>query len=172
MTLHTSPPAASQTRRLALRSLMGLIGLCLSAGALAHDDAYLDTQKAPHGGQLRMAGPLHLELVVAKEGPDTQAKPITVYVTDHAGQKRPTAGATGTITLLAGKTKVSTTLTPDGDNRLKGQAAYPALPGLKAVVGVTLAGQTAQQARFTPLAGASGSGSGSGSGEHAEHSRH
>ena len=27
--------------------------------AVAHDDAYLAAQKAPNGGQLRMAGPYH-----------------------------------------------------------------------------------------------------------------
>ncbi len=40
------------------------VGLALVAGgAKAHDDAYLDTVKAPHGGQLRMAGVHHFELV-------------------------------------------------------------------------------------------------------------
>jgi hypothetical protein len=35
--------------------------------ALAHTDDFLDTQKAPNGGQQRMAGAYHFELVVAKD---------------------------------------------------------------------------------------------------------
>ena len=57
-----------------------------------------------------------------------------VYVTDHGGTKIPTAGATGTVTLLAGKTKVVSALKPDGDNRLTGHASYASTPDMKAVV--------------------------------------
>jgi hypothetical protein len=137
------------------RPLLGALtlaaGLMLSLGAQAHDDAYLDSIPAPHGGQVRMAGALHLELVLDNKAA-TANKPITVYVTDHAGQPQSTAGATGSITVLSGKTKVSTTLQADGQNRLKGQAAYASSPDTKAVLTVTLAGQDAQQARFTPFA--------------------
>ena len=131
------------------------IALALAASAStvhAHDDAFLDTQKAPHGGQLRMAGLYHLELVLDKSSPAIADKPVVVYVTDHAGQKISTANATGTATILAAKTKATVVLAPDGDNRLKGAARYLAEPGIKAVVSVTLAGKTAEQARFTPLA--------------------
>lgn len=120
--------------------------------ALAHDDAYLDTVKAPHGGQLRMAGPIHLELVLSKEPLDAKDKPIAIYVTDHASNKQSTTGATGTITILYGKTKVTAPLTPDGDNKLQAQAVYASTPDLKAIVSVTMSKQEAQQARFTPLA--------------------
>lgn len=121
-----------------------------AAGALAHDDAYLDTVAAPHGGQVRMAGPYHYELVLAKEGGDFQERPILVYVTDHAGQAVATAGASGTATLLSSGGKVTASLAPDGDNRMKGTAAYAATPGMKAVVGIALAGKGTEQARFTP----------------------
>ncbi|WP_374590718.1 hypothetical protein [Aquabacterium sp.] len=120
--------------------------------AHAHDDAYLDTQTAPHGGQLRMAGAQHFELVVVKDSPTAKANAVTVYVTDHAGNKTSTAGATGSVTLLSGKTKSNAPLKPDGDNKLVGQAAYASTPDLKAVVRITLAGQGEQQARFAPLA--------------------
>jgi hypothetical protein len=121
-----------------------------AGGALAHDDAYLDSVAAPNGGQLRMAGPYHYELVLAKEGGEPQERPILVYVTDHAGQAVSTAGASGTATLLSSQGKVTATLAPDGDNRMKGIAAYAATPGMKAVVGIVLAGKDAVQARFTP----------------------
>lgn len=132
-----------------------VLGGLLSAGsALAHDDAYLDTQKAPHGGQLRMAGIYHFELVVDRTSPKATEKPVSVYLTDHAGQKIPAAGATGSATLLSGKTRTTVTLTPDGDNLLKGLGKYASTPDLKAIVSITPAGQAAAQARFTPLNGA------------------
>ena len=131
-----------------------LLGLTFAAGAtFAHDDAYLDTQKAPNGGQLRMAGPYHYELVLAKNAGEAQESPVVVYVTDHAGAKIPTAGAKGSATILSGKLKATATLQSDGDNRLKGAAKYAATLETKVVVSVTLAGKQPEQARFTPLAG-------------------
>ena len=130
-----------------------VLGSLLAAGsALAHDDAYLDTQKAPQNGQLRMAGIYHFELVVDRSSPEAKEKPVSVYLTDHAGQKIPAAGATGSVTLLSGKTRTTVTLSPDGDNLLKGVGKYASTPDLKAIVSITPAGQAAAQARFTPLA--------------------
>ena len=131
---------------IALAMLLG------ATGAYAHDDAYLDTIKAPNGGQLRMAGVYHFELVVDKSTSDVADKPVVVHVTDHAGQKVPTTGATGTATLLAGRTKATIALVPDGDNRLKGSGRYASTPDLKAVVAITPRGQGVETARFTPLA--------------------
>ena len=136
-----------------IASIAVLAGLTFAAGAaLAHDDAYLDTQKAPNGGQLRMAGPNHYELVLVKDAKEARENPVVVYVTDHADQKIPTAGAAGTATILAGKLKGAATLKPDGDNRMKGVAKYASTPDTKVVVSITLAGKQAEQARFTPLA--------------------
>ena len=123
-----------------------------AASVHAHDDAYLDTQQAPNGGQLRMAGAYHLELVVDKSTPQAAEKTVVVYVTDHAGQKISTDGATGNATILAAKGKASVALVPDGDNRLKGVAKYASTPDMKVVVSITLPGKPAEQARFTPLA--------------------
>jgi hypothetical protein len=129
-----------------------LLGLAMGAGAVyAHDDATLNTVKAPSGGQLRMAGIYHYELVVAKDSKDAKDNPVVVYVTDHVGQKIPTTGATGSATLLAGKDKATAALVPDGDNRMKGTAKYASMPGMKAVVSIALPGKAAEQARFTPL---------------------
>jgi hypothetical protein len=120
--------------------------------AHAHSDEHLDTIQTPHGGQQRMAGPLHLELVLAKDGDEAKARAIAVYVADHAGKAIATTGARASITLLTGKAKVKATLKPDGDNRLSGSAVFTASPATKAVVTVTMPGQPVQQARFTPLA--------------------
>jgi hypothetical protein len=158
-----NPPAAGHDikdkpmkTRTRLTSLL-LTALTLAASAttaLAHDDATLDAMKSVYGGQVRMAGIHHFELVVAKDAKTAKENPVLVYVSDHTGKKIATAGASGTATLLAGKQKTSVTLNPDGDNRLKGMASYAATPDLKVVLAITLPGQPPEQARFTPLAAA------------------
>jgi hypothetical protein len=121
-------------------------GLAASSIAAAHDDAYLATVKAPNGGQLRMAGPYHLELVLGQEAA-MQDRPVFVYVTDHAGTKVSTSGASGTALILAGAKKSTVRLEPYGENALKGVAAYAGVDA-KVIVSVALPGQAAQQARF------------------------
>lgn len=134
-------------------SAAALLAVVFASGAtLAHSDEYLDTQKAPNRGQLRMAGGYHFELVVATDSKETKDNPVVVYVTDHAGAKQSTAGAGGTVTILAGKKKTTVTLAPDGENRLKGTGKYASTPDMKAIVSITLPGKAAEQARFTPLA--------------------
>jgi hypothetical protein len=147
----------SKNRRVATLALTLGLGMSLLTSpllALAHDDTYLDTVKAPNGGQLRMAGMYHFELVLVKNSKVAQENPVLVYVTDHAGTKFPTLGASGTVTLLAGKDVARVTLVPDGDNRLKGMAKYASSPNMKAVVAITMAGKAAEQARFTPMTSA------------------
>jgi hypothetical protein len=113
-------------------------------GALAHDDVTLDAMHSPHGGQLRMAGVYHFELVAKANG-------IAVYVTDHAGSKVPTAGATGSATVLAGKAKTAVPLQPAGDNLLKGSGKFDLAPDMKVAVSIALAGKSPEVARFTPM---------------------
>ncbi|MFA6441997.1 MAG: hypothetical protein WCV99_06665 [Sterolibacterium sp.] len=131
-----------------------LYALILAAGVspstllLAHDHG----QHAPNGGQLRQAGPYDYELVVEKVSQDVKEYPVVVYLTIHDGAKVPTAGATGSATILAGKHKTTSVLKPDGDNRMKGLATYSAAPDMKVIVSITANGKTAEQARFTPLA--------------------
>jgi hypothetical protein len=132
-------------------AIIALTAAIATPAALAHSDEYLDTQKTPNGGQQRMAGMYHFELVVVKDSKEAKDNPVIVYVTDHANVKIPTVGAGGTATILAGKQKAAVKLVPDGDNRLKGVGKYASAPDMKVVVSVTLAGKPAEQARFTPL---------------------
>ena len=136
-----------------LISSLAMVAALMSVGngAFAHDDGTLDKISGPNGGQLRMAGSYHFELVVAKDSKEAKDNPVVVYVTDHAGTKVPTAGAKGTVTILSGKAKVTVSLIPDGDNRLKGSGAYASAPDMKAIVSVTLPNKSPEQARFTPL---------------------
>ncbi len=120
--------------------------------AFAHGDENHDTLKAAHGGLLGVAGSLSYELVVSKDAKEGQDVPVVVYVTDHAGKAVQTAGATGNATILAGKSKSTLALQPDGDNRMKGVGKYTATPDMKVVVSITLAGKQPEQTRFAPLA--------------------
>lgn len=140
--------------KLPLISRLFLSAALLFAGhaAFAHDDATLDQMKAPNGGQLRMAGPYHFELLVDKNNKEAKDSPVTVYLTDHGAQKIPAAGASGTATILAGKAKVTVPLAPAGDNKLSGLGKYVSDPKMKVVVAIAFPDKKTEQARFAPLA--------------------
>ena len=106
-------------RTLRFIAAVSVFGLA-SPSLLAHSDEVLDTQKAPNGGQLRMAGAYHFELVVAKDSKEAKDNSVLVYVTDHAGARIPTVGAGGTATILAGKQKASVKLAQDGRSACHG----------------------------------------------------
>ncbi|HPW27883.1 MAG TPA: hypothetical protein PLL01_00690 [Rhodoferax sp.] len=123
-----------------------------TTSAFAHEGEDHNTLKAAHGGQLGVAGALSYELVVAKNAKEGQDSTVLVYVTDHAGKPFATSGATGSATLLAGKSKSTVALQPDGDNRMKGVGRYTSTPDLKVVISITLTGKQPEQTRFAPLA--------------------
>lgn len=124
---------------------VSIIALLFSFNSLAHTDEFLDKQKSPHGGQLRMVGKYHLELVVTE-------KSLTVYVTDHAGTALPTKNGTGNAIVLANKVKTTVELKPANDNVLQGEGKFVLDPNMKVVVSVTLPeDKEPQQARFEPL---------------------
>lgn len=145
-----------KTRTCLSTLLLTALTLAVSTtSAFAHSDApHPATLKAAHGGQLGVASTYSYELVVAKDARDAADSPVVVYVTDHAGKKISTAGATGSVTILANKKKLLVTLQPEGDNRMKGSARYIATPDMKVVVSITLAGKPPEQTRFAPLAAA------------------
>ena len=112
----------------------------------AHTDASLDAMPSPHGGQVRAAGPYHLELV-AKEGA------LVVHVTDHAWQAMKTDGGEGKATIQQGKagSRITVKLEPSQQNMLTGNGEFLVTPETVIVVFVKLPEQEAYGARFTPL---------------------
>lgn len=134
-------------------SMATFLALGLSVGsALAHDDKYFDSIKSPHGGQTRMAGAYHLELVLVDDSKAAKENSVTVYVTDHAGKAISTKGATANLILMQGSNKTQVVLVPEGENRLVGKANYASNTNLKAALSVTMEGKGTEQARFTPFA--------------------
>lgn len=128
-----------------LSILLFLGSLALSANLCAHSDEYLDSIPTPHGGQMRMAGMYHFELLVGDDE-------LLIYVTDHADQPVATEQASGTATLLSAGERVQIELQPAGDNRLSGQGKFTPDEAMRVVLSIGFSGQATEQARFTPLA--------------------
>ena len=89
----------------------------------AHTDESLDAMSSPHGGQVRAAGPYHLELV-AKDGD------LVLHVTDHAGQEIHTDGGEGKANVQQDKdgSKITVKLEPSQNNMLKGSGEFQINP--------------------------------------------
>lgn len=141
-----------------IRTIYRSLGLSLVFGATmlvtpasAHTDEYLDSVPGKHGGQVRMAGPWHFELVLDKQADGSKPAAVTVYLMDHGNQPIATQGANSKITIISQNKPVQVELTAKAPNVLVGEAVYKAEPGLKAVVQLMLNGE-AQNARFTPMA--------------------
>ncbi|HYM89066.1 MAG TPA: hypothetical protein VES92_08095 [Nitrospiraceae bacterium] len=112
----------------------------------AHTDEQLDTISSPHGGQVRAAGPYHLELVV-------KDRELVLYVTDHANNEITTIGGEGKANIQHDKSgsKIAVKLEPSQNNMLKGICDFQINPETVIVVFVKFPEQDAYAARFTPL---------------------
>jgi hypothetical protein len=99
-----------------------------------------DAHKPKYGGIVREVKGIQYELVAK---PDS----IAIYVEDH-GKKVGTKGATATLTLLSGKEKSETPLTPSGENALEAKGSFKLAPGTRVVAVVTLSGRPATSVRF------------------------
>ena len=150
-------------RRLVVTSVL-LSAMMMSHFAVAHTDEYLATVEAPHGGQLRAAGPFHLELV-AKDGE------LTLYITDHGDKPVPTHGGQGKANIQVGKdgARQSVTLEPVFGNRMRARGEFQITPETSVAVLLAIPGYATQGARFTPLAP---KGEGSGDHDHDHHHDH
>lgn len=116
-------------------------GMAFGNPAAAHSDEHLATVPAPHGGVLRMAGALHLELVL-------EPGLIRVYLTDHAFQPVNAAGATANAMLREAGNRVRIPLKPAGGNLLQGKGRFRASLGTAVTVEVRLPGKGAETAEF------------------------
>jgi hypothetical protein len=112
----------------------------------AHTDESLDAMSSPHGGQVRAAGPYHLELI-AKDGE------LVLHVTDHAWQEMKTEGGEGKAVIQQDKAggKITVKLEPSQQNVFTGNGEFHITPETVIVVFVKMPGQDAYGAKFTPL---------------------
>jgi hypothetical protein len=107
----------------------------LSGHVLAHG------AKARHGGIVQSADDLAFELVTHGTG-------TTIYVDDH-GKALPTAGASGTFTVLNGTHKTELPLENGAGNALVVKGDARLAPGSKAVASVTFADKKTVRVRFS-----------------------
>jgi hypothetical protein len=129
------------------KTIAGLVlgmTLTLSLPVGAHTDEYFESVEAPHGGQLRMTGPFHIELV-AKDGD------LTVYVTDHADNAISVDGGLAKANIENGPTRAQMNLHPVGSNILRGSGTFSLTPSTVVVVFLKLPNQDGYAARFMPL---------------------
>ncbi len=108
--------------------------LALSGNVLAHG------AKPKHGGIVQTAGDLAFELVTTDSG-------TTIHVDDH-GKDLPTAGATGTLTVLKGTQKTELPLQAGSANTLVAMGGAKLAPGSKAVASITFADKKTVSVRF------------------------
>jgi hypothetical protein len=119
--------------------------LCFAPATWAHSDAYFDKNAAPHGGQVRMAGPYHLELVLGKNE-------VTLYLTDHGDNPIDATGGSGKAILTTGRRKRSTVVLEHANgNMLRGTGEFTATSATTVTVIVKLPDQEPQQAQFKPI---------------------
>lgn len=128
--------------------IWGTLMIAGSQFALAHSEEQLKAIEAPHGGQLLMAGPFHLELI-AKDNE------LTLYITDHGNKPIQAAGGEGkaNIIIADGKDgkKQSVKLEPVFGNMMKAKGDFKVTPETAIAVLLAIPGYETQGARFTPI---------------------
>jgi hypothetical protein len=127
-----------------LTRFTALLLLASAAFVHAHTNEYLDTIDGAHGGQLRMSGPYHFELVAAPGD-------LVVYVTDHADNPIATANGQASALVNTAGTKVQVPLLPAGDNTFRGRASFPLDERSTVHLKVTMPGAAPELATFQPL---------------------
>ena len=133
-----------------LHCLRLLLGLVLSIGAWAahaHTDEYFDKHPGPHGGQIRMAGPFHMELVV-------DSRQLSLHVTDHGSEPVATEGGSAKAIITSGKNRFVVLLKPLGVNVLEGAGDYRLGSYNEILVMLALPDQAVQRATFVYPKGA------------------
>ena len=127
-----------------MRFALALLLALAVAPALAHDPETLDQMPSPNGGQVRMAGPYHLELVL-------EPRRVTLHVMDHANREVPVAGGRATATFTTSDDETETVeLAPTGESTLGRAGEFPAAPGMRVEVTIAIPGQGKWSATFTP----------------------
>jgi hypothetical protein len=143
--------AAKRTALDALVNALLIACLCSGADGAAPANSLrdgaplgLDSPRPAHGGDVRLAGPLWLELVVGKSW-------LAVYVTDRVGASVDTSGAKGRATAHTDGKGTHIDLRPAGGNRLAGNGRLKLKRSTVVFVTVDLRGKKPYRAVFRPL---------------------
>lgn len=122
------------------------VGLALVSASpvWAHSPEFFDSRPSAHGGQTRMAGPYHIELV-------TTEGEIAIHVTDHIERPISTEGGEAKAVVKNGKTRTEIALTPAEKNVMAGNGNFVLDKNTEVIVFVKLPENEAWAATFTPL---------------------
>lgn len=127
-----------------------ILRIALGAGTvLAHDDVTLDRMPAPHGGQLRMAGRYHVELVL-------EPSRIRAFFTSHAGIAVAAPSGAASVKLIAGGEERTLALEVLGENVLGVDGSFPFSPGMTVELSVERGEKAPLVVRFAPTGYAGG----------------
>lgn len=111
------------------------LGMALSGLSYAHG------AKPKHGGVVKSVADVTFELV-------SENGKAVIYVDDHGAELK-TAGATGSLTVLAGAKKTQTALEATGSNALTSATPVKLERGSKALASITLPGKEPIRVRFS-----------------------
>lgn len=127
-----------------LLPILAISALLSSTPVLSHTAEYFDSIETAHGGQMRMAGPYHLELVI-------EGQQLRLYVTDHADTPQDATGLKARVVVLDQGRKASVALqVSDENHRLDGKLEFRPGQAVKAIA-IVEGEHGSFQARFTPL---------------------
>jgi hypothetical protein len=128
--------------------LLGMIFATVSA----HDPATLDSLPSAHGGQVRMAGPFHVELVVLGQEAAQTERLVLVYVQNHMFKDVSSAGLKGIARFMNGHRVTTVNLIPIETNGFSGRGAFDVNPSVTAEVSITDRDGGVWSASYTPFA--------------------
>ena len=124
--------------------LFAILRIALGAsGLLAHDDETLDRMPAPHGGQVRMAGRYHVELVL-------EPTRIRVFFTSHAGAEVAAPSGAASVKLVSGGEERTLALEVLSESVLGIDGSFPFVPGMTVEVSVERGENAPLVVRFAP----------------------
>jgi hypothetical protein len=128
-----------------------LLGMTLAA-VHAHDPATLDSLPSSHGGQVRMAGPFHIELVILGRATAQRERLVLVYLQNHMFEDVSSDGLKGIVRFLDGQRVTTVSLIPIEANGFSGRGAFDINPSVTAEVSITDKDGEVWSAAYTPFA--------------------
>lgn len=127
-----------------------LLGVTVSVHA--HDPATLDGLPSAHGGQVRMAGPFHIELVILGRAAAQRDRLVLVYLQNHMFQDVSSNGLKGIAKILDGQRVTTVSLVPIETNGFSGKGAFDINPSVTAEISITDTDGEVWSATYTPFA--------------------
>ena len=110
----------------------------------AYPNASVQSPRPAHGGDLRLAGPFWLELVVAKGS-------LTLYVSNRSGTPIDASNGKGSAVIHTDGKSARIELKPGGDDKLVGRGRVKVKRTTVMFVTVALRGEKAHKAVFRPF---------------------